>query len=405
MTLNWFLFKRVRTATHMYKHIQRILNAQRDILAPDAITKVQGAIDALKNAIRANPTQQIPDPKIVEFETVANKWLKPYPHAGFRENIEVLLVAIAVAMGIRTFFLQPFKIPTGSMQPTLFGITHENFIDRPDVKFPNPIKGFFTFWNRGVSYTHIVAKDSGQFRPIDEVPKRLLLFNLYQRFQVGNAVQWVWFPPEDLWRRAGLRDYYSGMLNPKIFTKGEDVIRLKVISGDHLFVDRLTYNFRRPKRGEIIVFETKGINHPGISGDFYIKRMVALGDEHVQIGNDRHLRINGKKLDASTPHFGNVYSFDETKPPMDSRYSGHLNDHVASQFGARGLAPLFPDEKHEQIVRHNHYMVMGDNTVNSSDSRTWGDFPRENVIGKSFFVYWPIGAQDSRDSRFGWGHP
>jgi signal peptidase I len=48
-------------------------------------------------------------------------------------------------------------------------------------------------------------------------------------------------------------------------------------------------------------------------------------------------------------------------------------------------------------------MVMGDNTINSSDSRTWGDFPRENVIGKSFFVFWPFGSQNGRDSRFGWG--
>jgi len=48
-------------------------------------------------------------------------------------------------------------------------------------------------------------------------------------------------------------------------------------------------------------------------------------------------------------------------------------------------------------------MVMVDNTVKSSHSRTWGDFPRESVIGKSFFVYWPIGSQDGRDSRFGWG--
>ena len=46
---------------------------------------------------------------------------------------------------------------------------------------------------------------------------------------------------------------------------------------------------------------------------------------------------------------------------------------------------------------------MGDNTVNSSDSRTWGDFSRENVIGKSFFVYWPIGSQDGCQ-LFGVGH-
>jgi len=57
------------------------------------------------------------------LEKAANKWLKPYPNAGYRENGEVLLVALTVAMGIRTFFLQPFKIPTGSMQPTLYGVT------------------------------------------------------------------------------------------------------------------------------------------------------------------------------------------------------------------------------------------------------------------------------------------
>ena len=70
------------------------------------------------------------------LEKAANKWLKPYPNAAWRENVEVLLVALAVAMGIRTFFLQPFKIPTGSMQPTLFGVTSENLINKPDFKIP-----------------------------------------------------------------------------------------------------------------------------------------------------------------------------------------------------------------------------------------------------------------------------
>jgi signal peptidase I len=402
MTLHWFLSRRVRVATHMYKHVQKILNAQRDLLSAEAIQNVDKAIADLRSTVRSNPKGATLDARVSEFEATANKWLKPYPNAGLRENIEVLLVAIAVAMGIRTFFLQPFKIPTGSMQPTLFGITHENFIDRPNVQFPNAVERFFTFWYRGLSHTHIVAKDAGQLRIVDEQPMRLLLFNLRQRIQVGNAVHTIWFPPDNVLRRAGLIASDGGPI-PKVFAKGDDVIKLKVISGDHLFVDRVSYNFRRPQRGEIIVFETKGIDHPHISGDFYIKRMVAMGNERVRIGNDRHLVIDGKRLSAGTPHFEHVYSFNPKQEPADSQFSGHLNDFVARAFGYGGLAPLFSDANDTETVRPNHYMVMGDNTINSSDSRTWGDFSRENVIGKSFFVYWPIGSQNGRDSRFGWG--
>lgn len=402
MTLNWFVSRKVRVATHMYKHVQRILNAQRDLLSPDAIRHVEKAIADLKSTIALHTDKAALAVKVSEFETVANKWLKPYPSAGLRENIEVLLVAIAVAMAIRTFFLQPFKIPTGSMQPTLFGITQENFLGQPEVKFPNPVSGFFKFWHRGISYTHVVAKASGQFRIIDEQPVGIRLVNFFQRCEIGGKRHWIWFPPENLWRRAGFKDLYD-QTPPIVFTKGDDVIRLKVISGDHLFVDRLSYNFRRPKRGEIIVFETKGIL--GLPQDqFYIKRMVAMGGERVRIGNDRHLVINGKRLDASTPHFEHVYWFDTNKPPADSVFSGHLNNYVAAQFGYQHLAPLFSDGADEETVQPNHYMVLGDNTVNSLDSRTWGDFPRDNVIGKSFFVYWPIGSQNGRDSRFGWGH-
>jgi signal peptidase I len=132
--------------------------------------------------------------------------------------------------------------------------------------------------------------------------------------------------------------------------------------------------------------------------------MVAMGGEKVQIGNDRHLIIDGKRLDASTPHFENVYSFPPSQPPRESEYSGHVNGFVARENGISGeLAPLFPTATNVVDVPLNYYMVMGDNTVNSSDSRTWGPFSRTNVIGKSFFVYWPIGAQNGRGSRFGWG--
>jgi signal peptidase I len=67
------------------------------------------------------------------------------------------------------------------------------------------------------------------------------------------------------------------------------------------------------------------------------------------------------------------------------------------------IAMLFTNDVFRLFVKPKNYLVMGDNTMNSSDSRYWGDFSQENVIGKAFFVYWPIGSQSDRRSRFGWG--
>jgi len=394
MNLRWFYSTTFRHAGHMLSHVHKLVSAQRDILSADAILNVEKARGDLRTALALNGDNSLLLAKMKGLEDAANEWLKPYPNAGLRENVEVLLVAIAVAMGIRTFFLQPFKIPTGSMQPTLWGITAENLIDQPDVPLPNFFAQLFSFWFNGVQYKHVLAKCDGKLTPVDETPQHFLLFNLRQRFKIGNETHTIWFPPDKLW---------DAVAPGKFFKRGEDVIRLKTYSGDHLFVDRVTYNFRRPKRGEIIVFETTGIEgmQRGSWGQFYIKRLVALSGEHVRIGDDRHLIINRQHLDASTPHFEHVYSFDG--PPRESQYSGHLNEQIAAANGRPTLAPLFADENHEFIVGPHHYMVMGDNTMNSSDSRTWGDFPRENVIGKSFCVYWPIGSQDGRSSRFGLG--
>jgi signal peptidase I len=210
-------------------------------------------------------------------------------------------------------------------------------------------------------------------------------------------VHTMWFPPDlgeqSLARRAGLDP-------ARVFHKGEDVINMKVGAGDHLFVDRMTYNFRKPERGEIAVFETRGIQHPQMPQDqFYIKRLVVLPHEKVSIGDDRHVRINGVRLDASTPHFEMVYGFDPAQPPRESQFSGHVNNTVAAKFDLYpNLAPNFPDAQTVYDNDGDTYMVFGDNTCNSFDSRAWGSFPAQNVIGKSFFVYWPL------TDRFGWGN-
>jgi len=412
MNVNWFLSRTVRHATHMRKHVWKILSAQRDLLSPQAIDAVTAAVNSIREACEGRLNLKAVEGQMKNLEEVANKWLKPYPHAAIRENVEVLLVAIAVAMGIRTFIAQPFKIPTGSMQPTLYGVTSTpNFMGfreaagddgaSQDFEVPPPWKAKLLYWFTGVGYTHVVARGDGELRLVDEVPQKFLLFNLKQSFYVGYEKYTVWFPPDNLLARAGLVTSRFGQPVPRTFKAGETIIKMKSYSGDHLFVDRLTYNFRSPRRGEIVVFETKGIMgmEPGQRGQFYIKRLIGLGGEKVRIGDDRHVYIDGHRLDSSTPNFERIYSFDPNEKPKDSRYSGHVNGTFAGP-----NAQYFLNEQAEFPVPEGNLIVMGDNTMNSSDSRYWGSFPKENVIGRSFMVYWPFGSQDDRKSRFGWGN-
>jgi signal peptidase I len=331
-------------------------------------------------------------------------------------------VALAVAMGIRTFFLQPFKIPTGSMQPTLFGV-----VSVPDFTKCNYRKSdqeilaeveqqaklcdalvIPTGWERvkewfqGVSYLHVVAQNDGKFQM--GTLRRFLVFNIKQSIWIGGVEQTIWFPPDfgeqTLDKRSGLVLYPD-----HIYHKGDDVIKMKVSAGDHLFVDRMTYNFRKPQRGEIIVFQTAGIpeemreRYRIPPDEFYIKRLVGLPGEKVQIGDDRHLIINGQRLDANTPHFASVYGFNPATPPRESQWSGHVNGVVGREYDLSiGNMPEFPDEQTVFDVPAGGCLAMGDNTCNSLDSRFWGAIPESYVIGKSFFVYWPL------TSRFGWGN-
>src|SRR5580692_7867026 len=123
MILRRFFSSAIRDAVAMRKHVQRLFAAQRDLLSPQAIAGVQIKIDELNTAIAEGANDGKIRIKAEELQFAGEKWIKPYPNPVWRENVEVLLVAIAVAMAIRTFFIQPFKIPTGSMQPTLYGIT------------------------------------------------------------------------------------------------------------------------------------------------------------------------------------------------------------------------------------------------------------------------------------------
>lgn len=444
----WLSSKTVREAVAMRKHVWRWYCAQRDLLSPQAIGAVTLAMNELQAALdEAKLNTGRVRVKMEELEFAANKWLKPYPQAVWRENVEVLLVAIAVAMGIRTFFVQPFKIPTGSMQPTLYGVTsvpdfapvlgeiqkfdaNDAFLSdavkaqvrqkieseltrqrklQAAVQIPN-ILGRIRDWFRGISYVRFAAPTDGRVDAIQK-PWPPAFFSIYQRIEFAGRWYTLWFPPDYGEEPMAIRD---GLDPNRFFHKGEDVIKLRVHAGDHLFVDRMTYNFRQPERGEIVVFETKGIpedmrdpwNIP--ANEFYIKRLVGLGGETLSIHEDYdvtnipqfgfdtniavgNLVINGEPLSASTPHFENLYSF--SNPSAGAKILQYQNNHY---YGHAMLEALAPGQNYQ--VGTNNFFVMGDNTFNSLDSRYWGSFPAQYVIGKSFFVYWPI------SKRFGWGN-
>ena len=200
LILRWFLSKKVRQAVDMCRQVRKLISAQRDLLSPEETQEISKAARELSNAIAAGDRLEDIQKRMKNLEKVANENLKPYPSASLRENIEVFLVTGAVVLALRTFFFQPMAIPSGSAQPTLWGITSENLLGRPDVKFPTGLEKLFQLCWSGIHYYHDVAQEGGELR-IGET-ERVLRFIRKQTLWVGNKPYTFWFPVEDLKQRA-----------------------------------------------------------------------------------------------------------------------------------------------------------------------------------------------------------
>lgn len=388
--VRWVTSALVRQVHDSCRQVRRLENEQRDLLSPETVLALQEVRRRAMESARSGNAESLQSELAALSEAAAN-WIRPYPNAAVRENVKEFLVAMVCILGFTTFFLQLTKIPTGSMQPSLYGITYENLADERGTQSVSHLQRFIESWLLGLSDKQVLAPFDGYVEKIGAV-ESLVPFVKRQRILFGNSSQQVtlnfWFPPDDRWPQAA---HISGQ---RLYHAGEPVVKLRTFAGDHLLVDRLTYNFRHPKRGEVFVFKTKGI--PQLDQDvLYIKRLVGLPGETLLIGDDQHLVVNGRRLDAADEGFENVYTIVD---PGESRYSGHLNQHVyETKYGFNyNLAPNFPDEKTEYHLPPHRYMGMGDNTFNSLDSRSWGTVPEQNILGRCWFVYWPF------TRRFGW---
>jgi signal peptidase I len=134
-------------------------------------------------------------------------------------------------------------------------------------------------------------------------------------------------------------------------------------------VDKFSYNFVKPHRGDVFVFRTKNIPDIGDQTQFYIKRLAGLPRDTLRIDPPK-LYINGKIAEG--------YGFDRVMSVKDG-YRGY----------GPGHSVLADPTKTYQVPEHS-YFAMGDNSYNSFDSRWWGPVPEKNLVGRGLFVYWPF---------------
>ena len=129
-----------------------------------------------------------------------------------------------------------------------------------------------------------------------------------------------------------------------------------IMTGDRVVGNRLSYLTKDPERYDVIIFK-----YPDDESQLFIKRIIGLPGETVQIMDDGSIYINGEKLEEN-------YGMEVIKPETIGRAAEPIE--------------LGDDE----------YFVMGDNRNNSSDSRTdmVGNITRENIIGKAWLRIWPV---------------
>ena len=148
-----FTSRYVKHSKLLLRHAQKYLRYKRDVLDAETYDAVAADIRRLHAALRQHDRKQI-EGRAEELDAKLHQLTPVTWESHWRENCEVILVAIVVAISIRSYFLQPFKIPTGSMQPTLNGI-----IGHPMTKEPPGIfQQVAEFILRGRNYINVVSR-------------------------------------------------------------------------------------------------------------------------------------------------------------------------------------------------------------------------------------------------------
>jgi signal peptidase I len=387
--------RHVKHGKQFVKDARKLLAYKRDVWSEATVADVETHIKALEGSVREGDEKLIED-AAGKLDKLIGKHVSTPADAWLRENVEVFLVAIVVALGVRTYFLQPFTIPTGSMQPTLNGIIFHETKESP----PNFLVRFVQGAVFGRNYVDFVAQEREQLvggheikSPLPFVSKVPGFGGFFSRTEIATesltsgrrrtyVIQEAYDPT--------VKNQFLMQSQSKVFEPGEPIIRGYFDAGDHVFVDKVSYHFRKPKRGETFVFTTKGIPLlPSNPSTFYIKRLAGVPSDELQI-RAPHLFINGEL--ANEPGFARVMSGTPANPNNGYMgYGNHFDQRRWDQPADPFRKPIHlgsPDETFK--VPPKEYFALGDNSYNSFDSRGWGTVPEKNIMGRALIVYWPF---------------
>ena len=344
-----------------------------------------------------------------------------YPKSGIMENVEFFLVAAIVILGIRMYFVQPFKIPTNSMWPSYNGMTPEVFATKADE--PGPLAKAVRFAAMGARSRTLDAPVDGEVLipvmgngdrvaiPYREVTGRDWIvfparFKEYTLFVNDRPVtvtvprdfdfEWVirdaFIPKQASGHDPGgvdlaaflnantgqvvrMADGKPAWRTGKNVRAGDRVLAFDILTGDQLFVDRLSYHFVRPQPGDGFVFRTDHLDSPFMKDgagrqleQYYIKRLAGTPGDTLEI-RDFTLYRNGQPATGAAAYDANA------------KRAPHFSGYRASGLLAQGQVFTVPADS---------YVALGDNSANSQDSRYWGAVPAPDVVGRPLFIYYPI---------------
>ncbi len=136
---------------------------------------------------------------------------------------------------------------------------------------------------------------------------------------------------------------------------------------DKIIVDKLSYKFSVPQRGDVVVFSPTEELQKEKFHDAFIKRIIALPGEKVEL-NGGKVYINGKPLE-------------------EKNYLADVKNTSIELCTSASTQPFLSEPK---TIPSGSYLVLGDNRGSSYDSRCWGVVPRENIIGRAVLRFWPL---------------